>query len=266
MKISVVTICYNAVDTLERTMISVLNQTYKNLEYIVIDGGSTDGCLSVIEHYSDRLAYWVSEKDSGIYNAMNKGVQKATGDFCLFMNAGDYMANDCAIEWAVPLLQEAAICVGGAVYTKAGRVENWVYAPQNPTFRHFYTSSICHQSAFIPRMMLLEYPYDESLRMVSDWKYWIEHIVLKGCDYVAIPVTISICNKEGVTYTQLEQGRTERKKVEAQLIPQRILMDYRQRVEEESLIARFIRRSLAYIRRHKNIIIYTCKVSSNNRY
>lgn len=265
-KISVITISYNTIDTLEKTMLSVLNQTYRNLEYIVIDGGSTDGCQSVIERYADKLAYWISEQDEGIYNAMNKGVQRATGDFCLFMNAGDYMANAHAIEWAVPLLQEDAICVGGVVFTKAGRVEYWGYAPQEPTFCYFYTSSLFHQSAFIPRMMLLEHPYDESLSMVSDWKYWIEHIVLNDCAYVAIPVTISICNKEGVTYTQLEKGWAERRKVEAQLIPHRILMDYRHQIESESFIKRFFRRSTAYIHRHKNIIIYRCKVSKNNRY
>ena len=89
LKISVVTVCYNAVDCIEETMLSVLDQTYPNIEYIVIDGGSSDGTADVIRKYADRLAYWVSEPDKGIYDAMNKGIVAATGDYINFMNAGD---------------------------------------------------------------------------------------------------------------------------------------------------------------------------------
>ena len=75
MKISVVTVCYNAADTIEKTMLSVLNQTYHDIEYIIIDGGSTDGTVEIIRKYADRIAYWVSEPDKGIYDAMNKGIK-----------------------------------------------------------------------------------------------------------------------------------------------------------------------------------------------
>lgn len=88
-KITVVTVSYNAVDTIEETMLSVLNQTYPYVEYIIIDGGSTDGTVAVIKKYADRLAYWVSEPDKGIYDAMNKGIVAATGDYINFMNSGD---------------------------------------------------------------------------------------------------------------------------------------------------------------------------------
>ncbi|RHJ54940.1 glycosyltransferase family 2 protein [Bacteroides sp. AM10-21B] len=89
MKISVVTVCYNAADTIERTMLSVLNQTYHDIEYIIIDGGSTDGTVDIIRKYADKIAYWVSEPDKGIYDAMNKGIKVATGEWINFMNAGD---------------------------------------------------------------------------------------------------------------------------------------------------------------------------------
>lgn len=89
MKISVVTVCYNAADTIEKTILSVLNQTYHDIEYIIIDGGSTDGTVEIIRKYADKIAYWVSEPDKGIYDAMNKGIEVATGEWLNFMNAGD---------------------------------------------------------------------------------------------------------------------------------------------------------------------------------
>lgn len=91
-KISIVTVTYNCVDSVERTICNVLEQTYPNIEYIIIDGASTDGTKEVIEKYADRLAYWISEPDKGIYDAMNKGIKAATGEWINFMNAGDLFA------------------------------------------------------------------------------------------------------------------------------------------------------------------------------
>ena len=87
--ITIITVAYNAVKDIENTILSVLNQTYPNIEYIIIDGGSTDGTLDIIKKYEDKISYWVSEPDKGIYDAMNKGTLKATGVWLNFMNAGD---------------------------------------------------------------------------------------------------------------------------------------------------------------------------------
>lgn len=93
-KISVITVCYNSVDNIEKTILSVISQTYKNIEYIIIDGGSMDGTLDVINKYKDKIAYFITEPDKGIYDAMNKGVKSATGDWVNFMNAGDVFVDE----------------------------------------------------------------------------------------------------------------------------------------------------------------------------
>lgn len=86
-RVSIITVCYNAVSAIQRTILSVLSQTYENIEYIIIDGKSTDGTLAIIKKYESRIAFWLSEPDNGIYDAMNKAINNATGEWVLFMNA-----------------------------------------------------------------------------------------------------------------------------------------------------------------------------------
>lgn len=104
--ISVVTVCFNAVKDIEKTILSVINQTYENIEYIIIDGGSTDGTVDVIKKYADRITYWISEPDKGIYDAMNKGIKVATGEWINFMNAGDSFYSKDVIEKFLPFIDE----------------------------------------------------------------------------------------------------------------------------------------------------------------
>jgi glycosyltransferase involved in cell wall biosynthesis len=104
--VTVITVCFNCKSDIEKTIKSVLEQTYDNIEYLIIDGGSTDGTVDVIKTYSDRLAYWVSEPDRGIYDAMNKGLQKAAGEWVNFMNVGDLfvdemVATDLFLSWVM---------------------------------------------------------------------------------------------------------------------------------------------------------------------
>src|SRR5690606_22317295 len=97
-KLSIVTINLNNLVGLQKTMQSVFNQTFTDYEYIVIDGGSTDGSKEYIEKHTNKLVYWVSEKDGGVYEAMNKGIIKATGEYCNFLNSGDYFWNNSVLE------------------------------------------------------------------------------------------------------------------------------------------------------------------------
>ena len=98
MKISIITVSYNAAKTIEQTISSVVNQTYQDIEYIIIDGGSTDGTMDIIRKYEDRIAYWISEPDKGIYDAMNKGIDVATGDYVYFLGADDRLVDANIID------------------------------------------------------------------------------------------------------------------------------------------------------------------------
>lgn len=194
--VTVVTVCYNAVDELEKTMISVLNQTYGNIEYIVIDGGSTDGTVDIIRKYADRLVYWVSEPDKGLYNAMNKGVAYSTGEWLNFMNAGDMFAHESAVSDVVGSGMDADVISGIAVtsyrYWKPVREDKLGLI-------HFLKDSINHQSAFIRRKLLVAWPYDEKLIIASDTKFFFESLIVHDASYKAVDIEVCRCDNPGVS-------------------------------------------------------------------
>lgn len=156
--ISVVTVCYNAADTIEKTMLSVLNQTYHDIEYIIIDGGSTDGTVEIIRKYADRIAYWVSEPDKGIYDAMNKGIKVATGEWINFMNAGDEFVDEGVIE---KLFQNRTIDTVGVVFGDTLFIhkskQKIVKFGDDP---HHKIMPSCHQSIFCRRILLARILFD----------------------------------------------------------------------------------------------------------
>ena len=131
MKYSIITVNYNNKNGLEMTIKSVLGQTCKDFEYIIIDGGSTDGSVEVIKKYASRIDYWVSEPDKGVYNAMNKGIRKATGDYLNFMNSGDAYHSTSALEIIAGLHSDDDIIIGG--YYDSTRGIAHVIPPQDVT-------------------------------------------------------------------------------------------------------------------------------------
>lgn len=118
MKISIITVVFNGKDTIGHTIESVLSQTYKDIEYIIIDGGSTDGTVDIIKNFEDRIAYWMSEPDNGIYDAMNKGIKVATGEIIGILNSDDMYADSSVIEEVVNRIsrEKADTCYGDLVY------------------------------------------------------------------------------------------------------------------------------------------------------
>ena len=137
--ISVITVSYNAVLTIEQTILSVINQTYLNIEYIIIDGGSTDGTVNVIKKYADKIAYWVSESDKGIYDAMNKGIAYSHGEYCNFINAGDKFCSSSILKQVMDFNHVADIIVGQDLHVNEhNKIVSRSVLPRRYNLLYFY--------------------------------------------------------------------------------------------------------------------------------
>ena len=224
MKISVITVNYNNPLGLERTIKSVLRQTSSDFEYIIIDGASTKGDLDVIKKYDNGVIKWVSEKDSGIYNAMNKGVRKASGDYCIFINSGDELFSSNTIEQIINCNLQADFVQGTIarpgnpiIYCKAPNEDQltlgWYYAGYN----NF------HQASVIRRDMLLQHPYDEKYRVSADLKFNVECLIKNECSYQNIDVVVALYEYGGISTTKEHAAEVENLYIE--LFGKRIMSD-----------------------------------------
>lgn len=173
-KITIVTINYNDAIGLEKTIKSVLNQTTKNFEFVVIDGNSSDGSKEVIKKYEDKFSYCVSEKDNGIYHAMNKGIQAAKGDYLLFMNSGDVLMDDSNIlETCEPKLVEDIVAFD-CFLEKNNQITGRRTHIENPTLFYVYRNGFKHQSTFIKKTLFEKVGlYNEKYRIASDYEFWL---------------------------------------------------------------------------------------------
>lgn len=221
MKLSVITINYNNNKGLLETIESVKSQIYSEFEFIIIDGNSTDGSKELIEK-TEGIHYWISEPDNGAYSAMNKGVNVATGDYCVFMNSGDVFYDRNVLEHIIPLLDGTDV-ITGSTWLSFGRL---VSAPKDVPMRYLFKGTLCHQSSFIKRSLLLEYPYDETLRYVSDWKFWIQTLVFADYTYKAIDTIISIYDWSGMSTVNYVDCDAEKLKVLNDFFPKKVVSDY----------------------------------------
>ena len=166
-KISVITICYNAERFIEETIESVINQTYPNLEYIIVDGASKDNTISLINKYKSKISLVISEPDGGIYYAMNKGVDLCKGDFCIFMNAGDRFYCKESVENVVKQIDIQADVVYGDtqyIYDSCTMVRS-----PKPLSYVMKGAFCCHQSAFFKLTLFNSYKFDIKYRIIADW-------------------------------------------------------------------------------------------------
>lgn len=196
--LTVITVVYNAADELERTIENVLQQSAANFEYIIIDGGSKDGSVDVIKKYSQRISNWVSERDGGIYDAMNKGVRLASGQFVVFMNAGDLFYDPDSIKDIIEQIKAAGDPT--IIYGDAQIISDKGRHIQNQHNRHLdLTKSIIHQSMILRRSMLLENPYNANYRIMADYDNLLSVSVQSPDKIHYVHRTICIYNKFGVS-------------------------------------------------------------------
>jgi glycosyltransferase involved in cell wall biosynthesis len=185
ISISIITINLNNAKGLKKTFDSIFCQNFKNFEYIVIDGGSTDGSLNLIQNNIQNINFWISEKDNGIYSAMNKGIKQASGTYVQFLNAGDtYLDNNSLRDF---FEAEPSADIVYADYTDADTGELY-RMPEQLSFRFFYRKSLNHQATLIKKSLFYEFEfYNEESPIIADWEFFILTIILHGARTQYIP-------------------------------------------------------------------------------
>ena len=212
IKLSVITINYNNREGLSKTVESVKAQTLGDFEWIVIDGGSTDGSKELIEDNSQYITYHVSEPDKGIYNAMNKGVLASHGEYLLFLNSGDFLFDKNVLERVVPLLRDKDIYVGrinSVGKENASEEEQADFSPEGILQKLTFTW-IPHQASFFKRTVFDEYGlYREDKRIASDWWAFFNSLVLGNATIASLPLVISNYDVDGISATQYSSAVEE---------------------------------------------------------
>ena len=236
-RLTIITINRDNSCGLEKTMRSVLNQSCQEFEYVIIDGGSTDKSVEVIEKYSALFgdhSRWISEPDFSIYNAMNKGISMATGEYVQFLNSGDCLASEDVIERMLVALKQndyPPMLYGNMLKDKLdGFVKrDKCFAGASITLLGFYYGTLNHSSTYIKRDLFQKYgTYDESLKIVSDWKWFLQTIVLGGERVVYTDIDVTLFDMTGISETNKELDKAERKYVLSEILPHTILSDYEQ--------------------------------------
>ena len=205
LKISIVTVCRNSEAVIERTIKSVINQQYDRIEYIVIDGASVDDTVAIARRHEMGISRLLSEPDGGIYEAMNKGIQNAGGDYILFLNAGDFLIHPAAIENVVRqieadrLMGTDVIAARLLVYDpKDGRCRIWT--PAKATRLSLYNGSLPHPSTFQKRDAFKKNGlFDESYRIAGDYEWFVRGFTKNGLTFRSVPVLTSVFINDGVS-------------------------------------------------------------------
>lgn len=258
MKVSIITISFKNAAGLEKTIKSVRTQTYPDIEHIVIDGGSNDGSKEIIQKYADRIAFWVSEPDKGIYNAMNKGIVQATGDYCLFLNSGDCLFSPTSLEEVMQEGLYADIATANLIYDDNIKA---IYCPPDSISCTFMMStSLPHPSTLINTDLMKRLRYDESYKIISDWAFMFRALVNENCTYQHVNKILTVFYTGGISGTQKETEQKERNDFFYKALPKRLadeitigqlpfLISVLQMKSFDQSLIRFLIRSIQWIRR-----------------
>lgn len=235
MKLSIITINYNNVEGLKQTLDSVAAQTCQEIEHIIIDGGSSDGSVDVIRKYEQTLTahhspltlIWFSEPDRGIYDAMNKGISKSSGSYLYFLNSGDTLASPTVVQDMLALLDGTDCIIGRVNKTYNGQVvgKTPLLNEKDMSLYNMYLHGINHQSALIKRELLIKTPYDTSIKMGADWRFFVQAIVLDGATTKFVDSIFANFDLTGLS-SDTDAIRKERETILATIVPERIARDY----------------------------------------
>ncbi len=215
-KITVVTVNYNDTEGLKKTMNSVLQQTSNEFEYIVIDGNSTDGSKEVLQSFNDPKLNAVSEPDSGIYNAMNKGIKLAKGEYILFLNSGDFLVSEDVLEKYIPKINNKISFIGFNLLLDTKNDRKLREHPEKISFSYLVSNTLSHPSTLIKRTMFEKYGlYNENNKIISDWEFYFITIGLHGESFQMIPEVLTVFDMNGISSKSenLSLVKKEREKV-----------------------------------------------------
>lgn len=255
MKLSVITINYNNAEGLNKTIRSVISQNFNDFEYIVIDGASTDKSVDAIQKYSDRINFWISEPDTGIYNAMNKAIRKATGEYLLFINSGDTLYDNNVLT---DVLDKASFKGDtDLIYGNLHRFfpdghTDFVEMPETITLFRLVYSTLAHPVTLIKKELFEKFGlYREDLRIVSDWAFFLKLMVLGKITQQHVPVVVASFDMDGISTQNDTTARTERKKV----LDETFSLDMQQMLYNYTRYERFYnKKRFVVARRLKNLI------------
>ena len=230
MNLSIITINWNNGDALQKTMQSVYDQSYHDYEYVVIDGKSTDNSVGIIKDYAlkfeDKLN-WVSEKDAGIYNAMNKGILRSKGKYLFFLNSGDVFYSPTVLEDIFKVECDDDFVIGKVNIVDNGKIILESVGPSRDlSLFSLYMTGIPHQASFIKRELFKETPYDENLKINSDWKFFLQKLILEDASLKIVNYIIANYDNSGLSSVNKELLLKERQMVFKELVPKRISSDY----------------------------------------
>lgn len=218
MKLSIITINYNNAAGLKKTLDSVAAQTYTDFEHIIVDGNSTDDSVDIIRAYSQspianrHKIQWLSEPDTGIYNAMNKGVHLAKGEYTLMLNSGDYLVDEHVVEYVIPLLDGTDIIQGNTIsMINNKQIVNKGYATSNISFIDVYSGHFLHQATFAKRILFEQYGYfDESYKMGGDTVFFMKTLGLGSASFAYKDINIAYFDTEGISASHSEYWLRQR--------------------------------------------------------
>lgn len=265
MFLSIITINRNNAVGLKKTLESVASQTCRDFEHIIIDGASTDGSVDVINDYvastaGKNVSYWISEPDSGVYNAMNKGIKKAIGDYCLFLNSGDWLFNSDTVKNEKETDHTEDIVFFDSINVKGNKNEK-VEMPEKLDTLYFISGrTIYHQNELIKTYLLKENPYNEELKTFSDNEFNIKAIILQKHSYRHFHRTIVYYEAlEGISSTQINLVQKEQNQVLTECFGDELVQNYKLLIDYELGYMGLLKKLRILLNYVRSIIIRTRK-------